>query len=48
MQMAMLNGLDTALHIAVLLHGLFVGVITTWLHWHDQAVGSHWYDQVLN
>jgi hypothetical protein len=42
------NGLDTALHITVLLHGLYVGVTTTWLHWHDQAAGSHWHDQVLN
>jgi hypothetical protein len=45
----LVNGLDTALHITVLLHGLYVGVITTWLHWHDQAVGSrHWHDQMLN
>jgi hypothetical protein len=33
--------LDTALHITVLLHGLYVGVIPIWLHWHDQAVGRH-------
>jgi hypothetical protein len=39
--------LDTALHITVLLYGLYVGVITTWLHhWHDQTAGSHWHDQV--
>jgi hypothetical protein len=43
------NGLDTALHITVLLHGLYFGAITTWLHWHDQAAGSHsWHDQMLN
>jgi hypothetical protein len=45
---SMANGLDTALHITVLLHGLYVGATTTWLHWHDQAVGSHWHDQMLN
>jgi hypothetical protein len=43
-----MGALDTALHITVLLHGLYVGVTTTWLHWHDQAVGSHWHDQMLN
>jgi hypothetical protein len=38
----MVNRLDTALHIiTVLLHGLYVGVIAIWLHWHDQAVGRH-------
>jgi hypothetical protein len=42
------DGLDTALHITALLHGLYVGAITTWLHWHGQTVGSHWYDQMLN
>jgi hypothetical protein len=42
-----LIGLDTALHITVLLHGLYVGVVTTWLHWHNQSVGSHWHDQML-
>ena len=37
-QRALANGLDTALHqhTTVLLCGLYVGVITTWLHWHDQ------------
>jgi hypothetical protein len=45
---ALANGLDTALHITALLHGLYVGVIATWLHWHDQAVGSHWHVQMLN
>jgi hypothetical protein len=45
----MANGLDTALRIiTALLHGLYVGVITTWLHWHDQTVGAHWHDQMLN
>jgi hypothetical protein len=37
----LVNRLDTALHIAVLLHGLYVGVIPIWLHWHDQVVGRH-------
>ena len=37
----LVNRLDTALHITVLLHGLYVGVIPIWLHWHDQAVGRH-------
>jgi hypothetical protein len=35
------NRPDTALHITVFLHGLYVGVIPIWLHWHDQAVGRH-------
>jgi hypothetical protein len=38
---AVVNRLDTALHITVLLHGLYVGVIPIWLHWHDQAAGRH-------
>jgi hypothetical protein len=42
------NGFDTALDITALLHGLYVGAIATWLHWHDQAVGSHWHGQVPN
>jgi threonine/homoserine efflux transporter RhtA len=46
--LAVANGLDTALHITVLLHGIYVGVIATWLHWHDQTVGSHWHVQMLN
>jgi hypothetical protein len=44
----MANGLDTALHITVVLHGLYVGVIATWLLWHDQTAGSHWHAQILN
>jgi hypothetical protein len=27
---------------------LYAGAIATWLHWHDQTVGSHWHDQMLN
>lgn len=38
---ALVNMLDTALHITVLLHGLYVGVIPIWLHWHDQTAGRH-------
>ena len=45
--LGLVNRLDTALHITVLLHGLYVGVIPIGLHWHDQMVGSHWHDQLL-
>jgi hypothetical protein len=44
----LVNGLDTALHITLLRHGLYVGEITTWLHWNGQAVGSHWHGQMLD
>jgi hypothetical protein len=38
------NRPDTALHITVLLHGLYVGVLPLGLHWHDQAAGHGWDD----